>query len=99
MGNIWRYLTKGDQLSPGLVIAAARGDIEVRKHNSDKLKAPPFQRYAFHRDHVRDAETAKDILTRALKNRNPGLLSAKRQTFVLYSDTAALTAALELLHG
>lgn len=97
------YLTAGDPLPVGLIIAAARLDLERRAFNVTQAQkdgdAEPLLHYAFHRDDVRTAKSDIDLLSRALKHIERGRRSGKRSTAALYAHASALMAALDTLRG
>jgi len=54
-----------------------------------------MRHYHFHRDHVRKAATANDILRAAIEDPARGRESGKKLTRLLYSDVEKLKAALQ----
>lgn len=88
-------LTKVDNLTPGAVIGAAKRDlqrIEINKIRR-KQKEPP-EHYAFLRQHVQQAKTAKDLIALALAH-DLTPHTWKRQTLAIYSSRTVLQAAFD----
>lgn len=90
-------LTQSEPLPPGAIIGAAESDLASAKHNSDPMRAPPYLQYAFHRKHVRAAETPRQLIELALSDLKLGTDSTKRNTREIYTNVAALRAAWERL--
>jgi hypothetical protein len=93
-----RHGTKLFQLKPGSVVTAAHQDL---KHHVQKLEGTRDQWdvYSFHRDHVRKARDAAELLALAIKDRDRGIRSGKRVTRNLYGDEHLLWAALFIERG
>lgn len=77
---------------------AAEADLARRARNQ-AADAPPYEQYAFHRCHVRAAKDPHDLLKRAARAAQVGVLSAKRNTVLLYGDVELLTAAAQIAPG
>jgi len=54
-----------------------------------------MERYAFHRKHVKGAESANDILRAAIADPERGRVSDKPDTRLLYSDVDLLKSSLQ----
>lgn len=91
--------TKVWTLTPQSIITAAGHDLKLWAHKREVSRKGPEQAtpYAFHRDHVRSATSASDLITLALNDRAKGDASSKRETRTIYSDVPLLKAALALL--
>lgn len=87
-------LNAAESLPAGAIIGAAESDLRSAAHNRSPALAPPYLQYAFHRKHVRGAKSAAELIERALNELKLGASSSKRNTARLYSDEAALRAAL-----
>ena len=79
-------------LSARTIRGCAARDLENR-HANKMAGGPPYASYAFHREDVRAASDAADLIARAITNRARGMTSGKRETVLLYADGAALEAA------
>jgi hypothetical protein len=93
--------TKLSALQPGSVVYAARADLRRYVYKLEHKDADQRAPYAFHRLHVRAADTAADLIRLAIADRPRGVSSGKRNTRTIYSDEALLRGALELAlaHG
>lgn len=87
-------------LKPQNLIQAAEADMKRSMRNAE-LTATYKQRfqfhyeeYAFHRDHVRRADTARELLVLALMN--PNVKTGKPATKLIYGDSALLLKAVRL---
>lgn len=87
--------TRAFELKPGALVGAAMSDLRLLERKRAK-EAPGAAPYAFHRDHVRPANSARDNMSRALSDRERGLSSAKQNTTLIYSNEDLLRAALAL---
>lgn len=90
-------------LTPGAIVTAARSDLKRHLRNLDvrarqRTRGGRFEAYAFHRDHVRRARDARELLVMALtpSGRVLGEGSGKRMTRALYADADLVQAALAL---
>lgn len=91
-------------LTPNSVLMAARADLKRHLRNLDvRLRQHRlgglFEEYAFHRDHVRRARDAEELLALALKDRDRGTGCGKRWTRIIYADEDLLWAALSIASG
>ncbi len=88
--------TAAFRLPPSAIVGTARRDLVVRARNAE---ADPgaWEPFAFHREHVREARSARHLLELALADRERGLASSKVQTLLLYANPDWLEAALEAL--
>lgn len=84
-------------LLPQNVLQAAEADLMRRIRNKANAQRGTFEVYAFHREHVRRAKTIEQLLVAALMQPAAGLRSKKRNTKLLYGDSALLVAALRRL--
>lgn len=87
-------------LTPGSVVQAAAADLQRHVRNLEvrerqAWRGGRFEPYAFHRDHVRRANAAHELIALALKQPGFGVGSGKRTTRNLYADAPLLSAALE----
>lgn len=95
--NLIKHGTQAFQLSPSSIIATAAADIarrQINRHEHANGRGS-LHRYAFHREHVRQATSPRDLIRRAATDPLRGQVSKKRSTLLLYTDTHALAAALE----
>lgn len=94
-------------LKPSSVLQAAKADMARRVRNAEiaaertgpswgRYATGPYEHYAFHREHVRKAVDAHDLLARAMADPAPGLSSNKPNTRLLYGDSALLLDAVRL---
>jgi hypothetical protein len=81
-------------LRPSSIWSAAVEDLKRREHNT-KAELAELKHYAFHRDHVRKAETANDVIRNAIAGIEKGRLSGKYNTRLLYRDPELLKQALQ----
>lgn len=79
---------------PEAIWRMAMADLDRRTFNRSN-GFPQIKHYHFHRDHVRGAETANDILRAALADIERGRQSDKPQTRLLYADEDLLRRALQ----
>jgi len=94
--NLRRHGTRTFVLPPGAILGAARQDIEVKRRKAEKIEEAA-RPYAFCRQHVKKAETVRDLIQAALDDIERGLGSGKLNTRLIYSDEGLLRAALALL--
>lgn len=87
--------TKAFSLPPSAVVSAAQADIALAAAKAESDEAIKNRQYAFHREHVRRAKDAADLLKRALADLPRGVGSSKPNTRMLYSSPKLLRAALE----
>lgn len=85
--------TKAFRLRPGSIVSAAQADLRLRARKSEQ-EAEPSAPYAFHRNHVRKALTARDLISLALADRDRGVGSSKLNTRRIYEDEELLRDAL-----
>lgn len=78
-------------LKPSSIWSAAMSDLAKREHNS-KADITELKHYAFHRDHVKKAQTANDVIRAAIAQIGKG--QASGNTRLLYRDPELLKAAL-----
>lgn len=86
-----------DCLKPVSVLYAAEEDMRRRERNLEdrhRVAAGDMEHYAFHRDHVRKAESAFDLIKIALEDIERGKNSGKRMTRALYNSQELLREAL-----
>lgn len=100
-------------LKPQNLVQAAEADLKRRQRNmsGETFGGVLFERYAFHRDHVRRAKNIKQLLLLALMD--PPLkvfeypeqewpvvriATMKKETRLIYSDGALLVRAIRSLH-
>jgi hypothetical protein len=92
-------------LKPQNLIQAAEADLKRRLRNTEAV-ATTYERYAFHRMHVRRARSAHDLLRLALmsppmkfdpEEGTVELTSTKPNTKLIYGNAGLLVAALKLL--
>lgn len=81
------------QFKPEAIWRMAMSDWDRRAGNQGADVAR-MKHYNFHRDHVRKANTANDILRAAIEDPAIGRESGKKITRLLYSDVEQLKAAL-----
>lgn len=86
--------TVGLPFKPDAIWRMAMRDFEWRSGNSTAVVGK-MKHYHFHRDHVRKANTANDILRAAIGDPGKGRESGKKLTRMLYSDVEKLKAALQ----
>lgn len=87
------------QLKPSSIVAAAAEDLRRCARNcAPRVEgySRDIEHYAFHRDHVRGAETPRGIIAAALAEPGKGIGSGKAATRLLYDDVGLLAAALDL---
>lgn len=86
------------QLKPGSIVHTAYADLARRARNSERGEALEggYERYAFHRKHVRRAIDARDLISRALAEIGLGQASSKLDTRLIYADAQLLRAAFEV---
>jgi hypothetical protein len=82
-------------LKPSSLLHTAAADLARRKRNSAPLDGG-YEHYAFHRKHVKKANTAAELVSLAAAEPGVGLASAKYNTRLIYGDTDLLLAAREL---
>jgi len=81
------------QFKPEAIWRMAMADFDRRSGNLTADIAS-MKHYNFHRDHVRKANTANDILRAAIEDPAKGRESGKKVTRMLYGDVEQLKAAL-----
>lgn len=81
------------QFKPEAIWRMAMSDWDLRAGNQGADVAR-MKHYNFHRDHVRKAKTANDILRAAIKDIGKGRESGKKVTRLLYADEDLLRKAL-----
>lgn len=81
------------QFKPEAIWRMAMADFDRRSGNLTADIAS-MKHYNFHRDHVRKANTANDILRAAIEDPAKGRESGKKVTRMLYGDVEQLRAAL-----
>lgn len=95
-------------LRPGSVLAAAEADLRRRARNAETASArvaspndasEAYEPYAFHRNHVRRAIDARELLTLALMDPLPGLQSDKDNTRLIYGNARLIASAIQLTEG
>lgn len=100
-------------LKPQNIVQAAQADLERRERNRDRvpdehgwaIRNDAMEPYAFHRKHVRVADSVRDLIKRAAENpeiavpktRDDEPLTTKRNTIIIYSDVPLLKRALALV--
>jgi hypothetical protein len=82
-------------LKPINALQAAEADLQRRERNA-AAGGPPYEVYAFHRNHVRSAKDPADLIARAARDPDLGKCSAKKNTAMLYGDAELLAAAQTL---
>lgn len=82
-------------LAPRHILDAAAADLIACEHKRNG-KLAYGERYCFAREHVVRADSVPELIDLALKDRQRGFTSCKRITRAIYSDEAALRAALVL---
>jgi len=82
------------QFRPEAVWNMAMTDLRKRHPNSI-ADVTAMHHYHFHRDHVRKAASANDILRAAIADPGKGRESGKKITRLLYADVEQLKAALQ----
>lgn len=88
------HATAAAQFKPDAVWRMAMYDLERRAGNATAV-ITKMRVYHFHRDHVRKAKSANDILRAAIAELEKGRQSSKKLTRLLYADPDALRAALK----
>lgn len=90
-------------LKPQSVVSAATADLKRKARNSEIGQArvghsltESYQPYAFHRDHVRKAIDARELLLFALMDPTRGLASDKDNTRLLYGNAPLILAAIRI---
>ena len=86
--------TKLMEFKPDAIWRLAMEDLR-RRHINATAEVVEMHHYHFHRDHVRGAESANDVLRAAIANPGKGRDSGKKVTRMLYSDVERLKAALQ----
>lgn len=86
-------------LKPQNIVQAAEADMKRAARNArqaamSKQFSVTYEEYAFHRDHVRRAETSHDLMLLALMN--PVVKTKKANTALIYGNGALLVAALRI---
>jgi len=81
------------QFKPEAIWRMAMSDFDRRAGNLTADIAS-MKHYNFHRDHVRKAKTANDILRAAIEDIGKGRESGKKLTRLLYADEDLLRKAL-----
>jgi len=82
------------QLKPGMIWRIAMADLDRAARNRGG-SIGTMERYAFHRKHVKGAESANDILRAAIADPERGRVSDKPDTRLLYSDVDLLKSSLQ----
>jgi hypothetical protein len=89
-------------LPPGAIISAAQADLRLRDRKRVSSRATETdepsiqgQHYAFHRRHVARARDVAGLLTAALRGRQLGMKSGKKNTRAIYADGDLLERALK----
>lgn len=98
MTDLQRHGTKLFELKPANLVQAARADRRKVERNTDG-SSKTYLPYAFHRAHVRRSDNERDLIGRALADRDRGLGSGKANTRMIYGDEELLRRALELVVG
>ena len=87
--------TKLMELKPSTIWSTAMEDLKRRENNRhDSGNPAKMKHYAFHRDHVKKAESANDVIRAALNEPEKGRRSTKYNTRLIYSDLDLLRSAL-----
>lgn len=86
-------------LKPQNIVQAAEADMKRARRNAEqaaqsKQFAVMYEVYAFHRDHVRKAKSAHDLMLLALMN--PVVKTKKPNTAMIYGNAGLLVQALRL---
>lgn len=88
-------------LKPQNLIQAAEADLKRATRNAEiAMEAKHrggtghYEQFAFHRDHVRRADTARELIVLALMN--PNIKTAKPNTKMIYGDATLLFQAVLL---
>lgn len=81
-------------LKPGNVLQAAGADLERKTGN--KIAHGNYAQYAFHRKHVRKANSVAELIRNALADPTIGIVSGKKNTRLIYRGINVLEAAAEL---
>jgi hypothetical protein len=87
------HATAVAQFKPEAIWRMAMYDLERRAGNATAGIAK-MRVYHFHRDHVRKAKSANDVLRAAIADPEAGRESSKKLTRLLYADVEQLKAAL-----
>lgn len=82
------------QFKPEAIWRMAMADFDRRAGNAN-ADVTEMKHYNFHRDHVRKATTANDILRAAIADLERGRGSGKKITRLLYGDAEQLRKALQ----
>lgn len=97
-GALDRHGTRAFVLKPSAVVAAVEADLVLRERKRKRRgQHPAGGTYVFHRDHVRRASCALDLVDRAIRDRYAGVGSGKRITRLVYGDEELLAATRALL--
>lgn len=83
------------QFKPEAIWRMAMEDFNRRNGNAGTRSVDEMKHYHFHRDHVRKASTANDILRAAIGDLQRGRDSGKKITRILYADEGLLRRALQ----
>lgn len=92
-------------LKPVNIVQAAEADLKRKVRNAAQARqrfeyaGEPYEAYAFHRTHVRRADSAQALLVLALMNPQPAAKSAKKNTKIIYGNAELLVAAVRLSNG
>jgi hypothetical protein len=85
--------TKLVELKPANIVQAAEADLKRVEINTER-SIGTYETYAFHRNHVRKAESVIELIRFALQDRERGLISSKYNTRLIYRDAELLQRAL-----
>lgn len=92
--HLEQHGTKLMALKPSMIWRCAMDDLDRKKRNKEAGGVADVEHYAFHRKHVKKAESANDILRAAIADPAPGRNSNKQSTRLLYADVELLKSAL-----
>jgi plasmid stabilization system protein ParE len=93
LGVLEQHGTTLMQFKPEAIWNMAMTDLRRRTGNAT-ADVSEMHHYHFHRDHVRKAKTANDILRAAIEDIGKGRESGKKVTRLLYADEDLLRKAL-----
>jgi hypothetical protein len=94
MPHLEQHGTARAQFKPEAIWRMALSDVNRRTGNRT-ADVSEMKHYHFHRDHVRKATTANDVLRAAIEEIEKGRESGKKLTRLLYADPDLLKAALQ----
>jgi hypothetical protein len=92
--HLEQHGTGGVPFKPDAIWRMAMRDLEARQGNKTAVVGK-MRHYHFHRDHIRHADTANDILRAAIAEIEKGRESGKKLTRLLYADPEILKAAMQ----